>query len=308
MRRPGHPAVTLRPEIAQKLIDVYGDIGREWVAGIPSLLARLREAWDIAEVDETFPYLGYAWVAPVRLRDGTEAVLKLAPPDKEFANELEALRLYGGRGAARLLQGDPSAVALLLERLRPGDSVAELDDDVQATEIGAKAMAALFRPLPERHTFPTVERWGAAFARVRDRFGGGCGSFPVELFEPAERIYFEMCASQETPVLLHGDLHHWNILRAEREAWLVIDPKGLAGEPAYETASFLRNKADIEENTTSLAQRRIAQMAEVMGLDRQRILLWAFSSGVLSALWTFEDHGEISEQNIVLPRALSPLL
>jgi streptomycin 6-kinase len=93
-----------------------------------------------------------------------------------------------------------------------------------------------------------------------------------------------------------------------REPWLVIDPKGLAGERAYETAAFLRNKADIEADTTALAQRRIAQMSEVMGVDRQRVLLWAFAAGVLSALWTFEDHGEIGEANLVLPRALRGLV
>lgn len=298
----------IQPGLGEKFIDLYGDVGREWIAAFPGLLRSFIERWDIAELGETFPYVGYAWVAPVRLRNGTEAVLKLAPPDKEYANEGKAMRLYDGKGAARLIDADTEAVALLLERLLPGTTLAEVEDDVAATEIGARAMAALFRPLPEEHAFPTVERWGAAFGRVREAYGGGCGGFPPELFEPAERIYFEMCASQETPVLLHGDLHHWNILRAEREPWLVIDPKGLAGEPAYETAAFLRNKADIEADTTALAQRRIAQMAEVMGLDRQRVLLWAFATGVLSALWTFEDHGEIGEKNIVLPRALRPLI
>ena len=294
----------IQPGLQQKFIDVYGDVGREWSAAFPALLRSCIERWGVAELGDTFAYVGYAWVAPVRLRDGTEAVLKLAPPDKEYANEGKAMRTYDGRGAARLIDADTEAVALLLERLRPGTTLAEVEDDVQATEIGAHAMAALFRPLPEDHPFPTVERWGAAFGRVRAAYDGGCGGFPPELFEPAEQIYFEMCASQETPMLLHGDLHHWNILRAEREPWLVIDPKGLAGEPAYETAAFLRNRADIESDTTALAQRRIAQMADVIGLDRQRVLRWAFSAGVLSAVWTFEDHGEIGEQNIVLPRAL----
>lgn len=294
----------IQPGLQQKFIDVNGEMGREWIAAFPALLRSFIERWDIVELGDTFGYVGYAWVAPVRLRDGTEAVLKLAPPDKEYANEGIAMRLYDGRGAARLIDGDSEAVALLLERLRPGTTLAEVEDDVEATETGARAMAKLFRPLPEEHAFPTVERWGGAFARVREANGGGCGGFPPELFEPAERIYFEMCASQGTPVLLHGDLHHWNILRAEREPWLVIDPKGLAGEPAYETAAFLRNKADIEPDSAALAHRRIAQMSEVIGLDKQRVLRWAFAAGVLSALWTFEDHGEISERNIVLPRAL----
>lgn len=296
----------IQPELAQKFIDVYGDVGRAWIAAFPALLERFREEWDVVELGETFPYVGYAWVAPVRLRDGTEAVLKLAPQDKEYASECVAMELYAGAGAAKLLRADQQAVALLLERLRPGTTLADVADDVAATVIGAKAMRQLFRPLPESHPFPTVERWGAAFRRVREANNGSCGGFPPELFEPAERIYFELCQSQDTPVLLHGDLHHWNILSAQREPWLVIDPKGVAGEPAYEPAAFLRNKANVEPDTAKLAHRRISQMAEVLGLDRQRIMLWAFASGVLSALWVFEDHNEIGEQHLVLPRALLP--
>jgi streptomycin 6-kinase len=299
-------SVTIQPALAQKFIDVYGEVGRAWMARFPALVDRFRQQWDIVEVGGTFPYVGYAWVAPVTLRDGTQAVLKLAPPDKEYASEYEALRLYAGDGAARLIAGDPGAVGLLLERLEPGTTLAELEDDIAATEIAGRAMRKLFRALPADHPFPTVERWGAAFRRVREANSGTSGGFPPELFDPAERIYFELSASQAEPVLLHGDLHHWNILRAQREPWLVIDPKGLAGEPAYDAGALLRNKTDVEPDVRRLTERRIAQLAEILEVDKQRLLLWAFSGGVLSALWMFEDHGVIGEQHLVLPRALLP--
>jgi len=298
----------IQPKLAQKFIDVYGDFGREWMRAFPAMLERFQQEWDVVEVGETFPYVGYAWVAPGTLRDGTKVVLKFAPPDKEFASEVEALRLYAGEGAARLIDGDTQAVAMLLERLEPGTTLAELDDDVDATEIAGQAMKKLFRPLTPDHPFPTIERWGAAFGRVRDAYDGGCGIVPEELFEPADRIYQELCASAESPVLLHGDLHHWNILRAERERWLAIDPKGLAGEPAYDTASLLRNRTEIERDLQAMTLRRIAQLSEILGIDRQKILLWAFSQGVLSVLWMFEDHGTFKEENLALPRALRALI
>lgn len=298
----------IQPRLAQKFIDVYGDFGRDWMRAFPAMLKRFQEQWDVVEVGETFPYVGYAWVAPGVRRDGAKVVLKFAPPDKEFASEVEALRLYAGEGAARLIAGDTEAVAMLLERLEPGSTLAELDDDVAATEIAGQAMKKLFRPLKADHPFPTIERWGAAFGRVREAYHGGCGIFPPELFEPADRIYGELCASAEPPVLLHGDLHHWNILRAEREPWLAIDPKGLAGEPAYDTASLLRNRTEIEPDLQALTLRRIAQLSEILGIDRQKILLWAFSQGVLSVLWMFEDHGTFKEENLALPRALRGLV
>jgi streptomycin 6-kinase len=306
--RAGLEIPEIQPSLARKFIDVYGDVGRQWIERFPALVERFREQWGIVEIGETFPYVGYAWVAPVTLRDGTRAVLKVAPPDKEFANEYAALKLYEGRGAVRLIDGDPTAVALLLERLEPGAPLADLVDDVAATEIAARTMKTLWQPLPVEHSFPTIERWGLAFERVKESNNGGSGGFPPELFHPAASLYTELCASADAPVLLHGDFHHWNVLSAQREPWLVIDPKGLAGEPAYDTASLLRNRADIEPDAAALAERRMRQLSEILGIDLQRIRLWAFSQGVLSALWMFEDHGAIGEQHLVVPRALLPAI
>ena len=298
----------IEPPLARKMTDVYGDVGREWIARFPALLERFRQEWGVSKLTPPFAYVGYAWVAPGELADGTRVVLKLAPEDKEYASEIEALKLYAGAGAVRLLESDNKATALLLERIEPGDMLGELDDDVAATEIAGHVFAKLFRPLPAVHPFPTVERWGLAFERVRTKYNGGCGKFPAELFDPAERIYAEMCQSSAPAVLLHGDLHHWNILSATREPWLAIDPKGLAGEPAYEVGALLRNKTDVEADPLALSVRRMRQLSEILEVDYQRVLLWAFSAGVLSAIWTFEDHGEIHERHLVLPRALLPLV
>ncbi|MGE3074653.1 MAG: aminoglycoside phosphotransferase family protein [Dehalococcoidia bacterium] len=293
----------IHPILARRLSDTYGDFGRQWLASLPALLHRFREAWSISEVGETFGYVGYSWVAPCQLADGTRAVIKLAPPDKEFANEIEALKLYAGDGAVRLLASDSSAMALLLERLEPGTMLVEMEDDVAATEIAALTFKRLFRPLPGGHTFPTIARWGQAFERVRARYDGGSGSFPSELFELAAAIYAEMCADQETPVLLHGDLHHQNILRSGDD-WVAIDPKGLAGEPAYEIGPLLYNKKDAGPDLRALSLRRIAQVSEILELDRQRVLRWGFAESVLSVLWNFEDSGTVEEADLVVPRAL----
>jgi streptomycin 6-kinase len=299
-------APEIQPALAQTFFDVFGEAGRRWIAAFPALVERLREQWDIVEIGETFPYVGYAWVAPAVLRDGTQAVLKLAPPDKEYATEYEAMRIYAGNGAARLIAGEPDAVALLIERLLPGTSLAEVEDDVEATAIAGLAMKRLFRPLPADHPFPTVERWGQGFARIRAAQGGTPGGFPPDLFEPAERIYADLAASQAAPVLLHGDLHHWNILRSEREPWLVIDPKGVAGEPAYEALSLLRNRTEVGGDIRQVAERRIALLAEILEVDAKRLTLWAFAAGVLSALWYFEDHHLIKPEMTALPEALLP--
>lgn len=297
------------PELAKKLTDVYGDVGREWIVGFPQLLERFRQQWGVAELEPTFPYVGYSWVAPGKLADGTEVVLKLAPTDKEFANEIVALGLYDGRGAVRLLASESTATALLLERLRPGGTLAEsVEDDTAATEFAAGVFGNLFRELPESHSFPTVERWGQAFERVTAKYNGGSGIFPAELFQPAHQLYFDLCRSASKPVLLHGDLHHWNILSATREPWLAIDAKGVAGEPAYEVGAFLRNRTGPVEALPALLERRARQFSEHLQLDYERVMAWSFATAVLSVLWWFEDHGTVKEEDFTIARALRELL
>lgn len=291
------------PILEGRLLTGYGDAGRAWLEGFPKLLERFRRQWGVVRLEPHFPYVGFAWVAPCVLADGTRAVLKLSVPDKEFANEIAALRLYGGDGAARLLAADESAVAVLLERLEPGATLASLHDDMAATRIAADIAGRLYRPLPEGHSFPTVERWGAAFKRVRERFNGGCGAFPAELFEPADHLYDELAASQGERVLLHGDLHHFNILSAG-DGWRAIDPKGLAGEREYEIGPFLYNEISGVGDLRGYTLRRIETFAEVLGLDRKRLIGWGFACAVLSRLWTFEDTGEVEEDHLAVARAL----
>jgi streptomycin 6-kinase len=179
-----------------------------------------------------------------------------------------------------------------------------MEDDVAATEIAAVTFKKLFRPLPEVHSFPTIERWGQAFERVRAKYHGGSGEFPADLFEPAAAIYRDLGQDQEAPVLLHGDLHHYNILRSG-EDWVAIDPKGLSGERAYEVGPLLWNKTAGVSDLRRLVSRRLDQVSQILGIDRQRLLHWGFAESVLSILWMFEDdETAVRDESLLLPRAL----
>jgi streptomycin 6-kinase len=216
-----------------------------------------------------------------------------------------------------MLEADPDQGLLLLERLRPGTPLVTLADDEQATAIAAGVMRRLWRPVPTEHPFPTVADWAAGLGRLRARFGGGTGPLPPRLVEMAERLFAELLASSAAPrsprpegveVLLHGDLHHWNILAAEREPWLALDPKGLVGEPAYEVGALLRNPMPqilaVPQPGRVLA-RRADQLAAELGFDRQRLLGWAVAQTVLSAWWTVEDHGHGWEPEIACAELLA---
>jgi streptomycin 6-kinase len=282
---------------AQHVRDLLGEAGKVWLRGLPGLVADLSVRWDI-RVGAPFD-LSYNYVAEARRRDGTEAVVKLAPPweDGELAQEIHALRLYAGNGACRLLEADADLGALLLERLRPGTmlrDVAASDDDA-ATRIGADVMQRLWRPaaeLPERGQFRPLAEWFRAFPRHR-AFFAGAGPFPPGVLDHAEALVRELLATSPREVLLHADFHHDNVLASGRAGWLAIDPKGMLGDPGYEVGPFLLNPdPDGPAKSAVLLNRRLDIFAEALAYDGGRLRAWAIAHAVLSACWTAENNGD----------------
>jgi streptomycin 6-kinase len=270
--------------------EVYGAEGEAWLQRLPAILADCERRWSL-EAGLPFEPLSYNYVAPAGRGDGERVVLKVGFPCKELMGEIEALQLYDGNGTARLLEAEPDQGALLLERLEPGTSLARLADDEAATAIGAAVMRKLWRPAPAEHDFPTVAGWARGLERLRARFGGGTGPLPAAWVETAERLFAELIASAEEPILLHGDLHHGNILAAQREPWLAIDPKGLVGDPGFEVGAFLANEILEKPKPARVMARRVDQLSEALGIDRARLRAWGIAFMVLSAWWSVEDHG-----------------
>jgi streptomycin 6-kinase len=281
--------------LARTLVEVHGEAGRAWLGRLPSLVAHCQERWSI-QVGPPFPRLSYNLVAPARRADGTDLILKLGVPNRELTTEIHALGQFEGRGAVQLIDADPELGVLLLERLRPGTPLVHLgmSHDEEATSIAAGIMRQLWRPAPAQHPFPTVARWVAGLGKLRSRFGGTAGPLPARLVERAEATSAALLGSMAEPVVLHGDLHHENILAAQRQPWLAIDPKGVVGEPAYEVGALLLNPLPhlLEApDPPGIQARRIRQLAEELGVDRERIAGWGLAQAVLSAWWSIEDHG-----------------
>ncbi len=243
--------MTVPDNFARTIIGVHGDAGRRWLAGLPALIEYCARRWAL-RVEPPFPELSYNYAAPATGTAGEPLVLKLGVPHPELTSEIAALRHYDGRGAVQLLAADDARGVLLLERLQPGRMLSELEDDDVATAIAAQVMRGLWRPPPEEgvERFRTVEQWASGMQRLREEFDGGCGPFPRRLVEQAETLFAELLPSEATPVLLHGDLHHYNILSAGEDKWLAIDPKGVLGEPAYEVGALMRNPFGVRNGQT----------------------------------------------------------
>jgi len=290
------------------MIVMHGEEAIAWLERLPDILANCQRRWSLT-IGPPFA-LTFNYVAPAVRADGTQVVLKVCSLTDEFPQQPEALRLVDGYGMVRLLECDPAEEIMLLERLMPGTFLRNVEDDQVSTSIAASIMRKIWRPVPEKHPFKTVQDWGKGFDRLRQYYGGGTGPFPKALLEEAETLYRELSASMSQPVLLHGDLHHENILAAEREPWLAIDPKGLVGEPAYEVGAWLRNPMpqllDMPQPGRILA-RRIDQLAAELGFDRARLRDWGLAQAMLSAWWSMEDSGELSIFSITCAELLAAI-
>jgi streptomycin 6-kinase len=297
------------PDAFVEIVSSTFDGGREWLNQLPQLIAACESRWGLT-AHPPFANLSYNYVAPATLPDGTEIVLKLGVPREELSTEIEALCLYDGRAICRLLEADPEQGILLLERLQPGHMLTAVPDDDEATRIAAQVMRRLWRPLPAEHNFPSVPDWAEGLKRLRDEFDGGTGPFPARLVQMAESLYADLLATSAEPVLLHGDMHHFNILAAERESWLAIDPKGIVGEPAYEVGALIRNVLPDIHDTPNLERvlaRRFDILAEMLELDRQRLWHWSIAQQVLSAWWTYEELGDGWQEVLALAEMLADL-
>lgn len=289
--------------------ELRGDAGLVWVEHLPALLARCAERWSLT-LDGAFPSLSYSYAAPVRRADGRAAVLKVCYPDRAFRSEVAALQVYDGRGAVRVLALSQEDGAVLLERLVPGTPLTSVEDDRAATRVAITLMRELWRPAPPGSDFASVADWSVGLHRLRRRFGGASGPLSVHLLDRAEHLFSELIASQTAPVVLHGDLHHGNILSAAPDRWLAIDPKGVVGEPAYEVGAFLRNPLPdllTTANPRATLARRLDQFAAELSLDRARLRDWGLAQAVLAACWVIEDHGHGWEPAMAVAEVLANL-
>jgi streptomycin 6-kinase len=223
-----------------------------------------------------------SWLA-FMTRGAERAVLKVFKPGSDEAAGARYLERHRGHGAARVLESDDGAV--LIERLAPGTQLTALPlagRDDEATHVICDVIERLQGAKADPGGWPGHTLHFDEFEK----------SHPVDPLTPqivarAKAVFAELEASQPQRVLLHGDLHHENILLDDMRGWLAIDPKGEIGEIAYELAAPLRKPLENAAHFVSAAQmdRRVRISCERLGLDRQRVLGWCFARNCSAALW-----------------------
>jgi len=256
-----------------------------WVDGLPATVRLLVEQWRLrTDGDPTHGHCSL--VLPVRTADGVAAALKIGFPDEESEHEHLALRRWGGIGAVRLLSAEPHHRGLLLERLSSEDLTAV--PEAQACRIVADAYRRIHVPAlpPLRSLASYVDRWTAELAELPRS-----APIPRRLVEQAIALGTDLIADRAvTDRVIHTDLHYANVLAAQREPWLVIDPKPVNGDPHYEIAPMLWNRwDDIAGNVRDGVRRRLWMLVDAAGFDEDRARAWVIVRMVHNAMWSLQD-------------------
>jgi streptomycin 6-kinase len=249
-------------------------------------------------------------------RGNQPVVLKVVKRPGDEWRSGEILEAFQGNGVVRVYEHAPGAV--LTERLIPGNSLVSLvlnGTDEEATDILADVIQRMsagessMAPIELPNACATVQDWGKGFERY---IATGDNLIPTDLVKAGQRVFWNLCASQRRPKLLHGDLQHYNVLFDSNRGWLAIDPKGVVAELEYEIGAALRNPFERPELFLSRAtiERRIKQFSNKLNLDRERVLAWAFAQAVLSAIWAIEDGFVVDATNPALRLAniIQPML
>lgn len=263
---------------------LQGPEWERWTESLPRLTQGLVDDWQLRF--DGAPKRGFCSVVrPVRTRDGAPAMLKVGFPDEESEHEHLALRRWGGRGTVRLLSADPHRRAMLLERLHDRDLTTV--QDPEACRIVAASYQQIHVPaLPQlRNLQSYIDRWTADLQALPRN-----AQIPHRLVEQALSLTRNLFSDSNNDTVIHCDLHYANVLAADREPWLVTDPKPVNGDPHYEIAPMLWNRWDeVCTDVREGVRKRFYTLIDAAGFDEDRARAWVIVRMVHNAMWSLQD-------------------
>lgn len=281
-----------------------GPSGADWADALPRLLAEVLDEWELTP-DGPPRHGTSALVVPVAGPDLPRgAALKLGWPHRESATEHLALRHWNGRGAVQLLRAEPSRGALLLERLTPED-LTEMWDEEACHIVGALYRDLHVRPFAQA---PRLSDWARRQSEALGALAdvgahGGRPALPPRMVTHARSLIEELVGDPDCDAaLVHSDLHYENVL-SDGTDWVAIDPKPMAGHPAFEVAPMLWNRT--EEMGTGpgfryLLRRRAEVLCETAGLEWDAVRDWSIVRETVNAMWAAQDGGEGAQHRVGL--------
>ena len=263
-----------------------------WLAQLPASIAELQHRWSLT-LDAPWEHeASCSWVAPAVRRDGTRAVLKIGMPHMEASNEPDGLRFWNGDPTVFVLETDAPTNAMLLERCEPGTTLRALPEHEQDVIIADLLRRLWRRPSPPhgfRSLAAMLTSWAQETIAAAPRWGD------AGLVRAGLRLFEDLSRPSADDVLLATDLHAGNVLRAQRQPWLVIDPKPFVGDRAYDATQHLFN---CRPRLLADPRATIRRFSDLLEVDEERVRLWLFARAVA------EPRDEWTEDSVALARAL----
>lgn len=260
-----------------------------WLDDLPTTIADICKKWRI-ELDHVVPDTYVTLVVLGHSKELGPVVIKSSALPDEFLSEATALNLAAGDNVARVYDLDVARSTMVIERIVPGTQLrdAALSDD-DATRLAAEALATFWRPVVQPVNLHPLRRWMRALFDWSPR----PDLIAPDLIDRAQDLGASLLARSTQNFLLHGDFQHHNLLQRSSGEWVIIDPKGLSGEPGFEFAAWMYNPEGVTARTDylDLTTRRVAICSEIWGIDQQELVNWAFVGAVLSMCWWNSESG-----------------
>jgi len=270
--------------LKHNIVKIYGKRGESWLAELPHRTKQLQHSWGLSEL-KPFPNLSYSYVL-AGLQGNIPIILKLSPDIDLIDKEAKALNAFKGFGAVSVLGREEGI--LLLERAIPGDLLKNNLPKEKRIDIACKVMERLHQsPVSSKECFPAIEEWLAAVDKEWD--------LPKDHLKRARNLKNKLIKKDSgRKVLLHGDLHQENILSSGND-WVVIDPKGVIGDPIHEIWACVEDPAyDLKF------------LASYFGYFFQDVVEWYYVRLVLASCWQAED-GLDASRFLTLAQSILPM-
>lgn len=285
----------------------YGEAGKIWLQQLDAHLEHLSTHWNCRFL-RTVSNLSYSFVGLVELNTNHQiAVLKTAPSGSSIIAEANWLKNFK-KGVPNIFDVYQERYAFLMERLEPGTSLKSLvkkEQDEAATRIIAQTILDLQFEKKELSLFQSCKH----LTELAISLSFLENHVEKYLLSKAESLFRDLSADCTEDVLLHGDLHHDNILQSG-SAWKVIDPHGYIGDPIAEVGPMIRNPNDCfptDKPVAKVVERRLKILIETLPFDAKRIQAWTFCLTMLSAAWDIEGFGKVTGNTLEIARAIDKI-
>ncbi len=273
-------------DFKESIIKTYGAKGKAWLDDLPNVVSRLSLLWHLQDL-KVHENLSWNYILD-GMQNNQAIILKIGLDLTSVKNEVAALKAFQGYGVIKLLNEDLAQGALLAERAVPGKSLKSLfpEHDIKAMQIACDMIDRLHQaPIPDHHHFPKLTE----LLQILDKDW----ELPKQHLLAARALKNTLLKSTEKNVLLHGDLHYDNIL-SNKEGWVVIDPKGVIGDPIFDKIGCLLREplpellavADLPKLLTA----RVKQISQHFKVDAKKVFDWTYVHTVMAMCWCIEDN------------------